>query len=52
MICLQITHKYAERRLLVAESCGALAPYVMVSFKGNKFYYAYLLAIYQHLKLL
>lgn len=30
--CLpQINHKYPERRLLVAESCGALAPYLPVS---------------------
>ena len=27
----QITHKYYERRLLVAESCGVLAPYIPVS---------------------
>lgn len=27
----QINHKYPERRLLVAESCGALAPYLPVS---------------------
>lgn len=27
----QITHKYIERRILVAESCFALAPYVSVS---------------------
>ena len=27
----QITHKYPERRLLVAESCGVLAPYLPVS---------------------
>ena len=27
----QITHKYHERRLLVAECCGALAPYIPVS---------------------
>lgn len=27
---LQINHKYPERRLLVAESCGALAPYLPV----------------------
>lgn len=26
----QINHKYPERRLLVAESCGALAPYLPV----------------------
>ena len=27
---LQITHKHYERRLLVAESCGVLAPYIPV----------------------
>ena len=27
----QITYKYHERRLLVAECCGALAPYIPVS---------------------
>ncbi len=27
----QITHKHFERRLLVAESCGVLAPYIPVS---------------------
>lgn len=27
----QISHKHVERRLLVAESCIALAPYVSVS---------------------
>lgn len=27
----QINHKYPERRLLVAEACGALAPYLPVS---------------------
>lgn len=27
---MQITHKYVERRLLVAEACGALAPYLPV----------------------
>lgn len=26
----QINHKYPERRLLVAEACGALAPYLPV----------------------
>ena len=26
----QITHKFPERRLLVAEACGALAPYLPV----------------------
>ena len=26
----QITHKFQERRQLVAESCGALAPYLPV----------------------
>lgn len=29
-LLLQINHKYPERRLLVAESCGALAPYLPV----------------------
>ena len=29
--CVQITHKHYERRLLVAESCGVLAPYIPVS---------------------
>ena len=28
--CVQITHKHYERRLLVAESCGVLAPYIPV----------------------
>lgn len=32
----QLTHKYVERRLLVAESCSALTPYVSVSFKQLK----------------
>ena len=27
----QISHKYVERRLLVAEACGALASYLSVS---------------------
>jgi len=27
----QISHKHVERRLLVAESCSALAPYISVS---------------------
>ena len=27
----QLAHKYPERRLLVAESCGTLAPYIPVS---------------------
>ena len=26
----QISHKYYERRLLVAEACGVLAPYIPV----------------------
>jgi len=26
----QISHKYMERRLLVAEACGALAAYIPV----------------------
>ena len=30
-ICPQITHKHFERRLLVAECCGVLAPYIPVS---------------------
>lgn len=40
----QINHKYPERRLLVAEACGALAPYLPVRnihiflFKTNKSY--------------
>ena len=29
-LLLQIGHKYVERRLLVAESCGGLAPYLPV----------------------
>lgn len=29
-LSLKINHKYPERRLLVAESCGALAPYLPV----------------------
>lgn len=32
-IYFQITHRYIERRLLVAESCGVLAPYVTVRTK-------------------
>ncbi|XP_054716426.1 RAB11-binding protein RELCH homolog [Uloborus diversus] len=31
----QITHKYVERRLLVAESCGVLAPYVMSGIRSS-----------------
>lgn len=31
----QLTHKYVERRLLVAESCTALIPYVSVRFKST-----------------
>lgn len=31
-VYVQINHKYPERRLLVAESCGALAPYLPVRF--------------------
>lgn len=30
LLSLKINHKYPERRLLVAESCGALAPYLPV----------------------
>lgn len=30
---LQIGHKYVERRLLVAEACGGLAPYLPVNNK-------------------
>jgi hypothetical protein len=32
----QISHKHVERRLLVAESCIALAPYVSVSYGVTK----------------
>lgn len=31
----QITHKHFERRLLVAESCGALAPYIPAELRGS-----------------
>ncbi|XP_034776961.2 RAB11-binding protein RELCH homolog isoform X5 [Acipenser ruthenus] len=31
----QITHKYPERRLLVAESCGALAPYLPKEIRSS-----------------
>ncbi|GIY95221.1 RAB11-binding protein RELCH homolog [Caerostris extrusa] len=31
----QITHRYVERRLLVAESCGVLAPYVMSGIRSS-----------------
>ena len=31
----QITHKYAERRLLVAEACGALAPYLPSEIRSS-----------------
>lgn len=31
----QITHKYYERRLLVAESCGVLAPYIPPELRGS-----------------
>ena len=33
LMFLQIGHKYAERRLLVAQACGALAPYLMVTIQ-------------------
>lgn len=36
----QINHKYPERRLLVAESCGALAPYLPVSIDTASTYFA------------
>lgn len=36
----QINHKYPERRLLVAESCGALAPYLPVSINTDSKYSA------------
>ena len=39
---LQLNHKHYERRLLVAESCGVLAPYIPVSSESsprNEFYY-------------
>ena len=32
----QINHKYYERRLLVAESCGVLSPHISVS---TQFYF-------------
>lgn len=31
----QISHKYIERRLLVAESCGVLAPYVPAEIRSS-----------------
>eukprot|EP00117_Sycon_ciliatum_P026885 scpid10148/ scgid21963/ LisH domain and HEAT repeat-containing protein KIAA1468 homolog len=31
----QISHKYVERRLLVAESCGALAPYLPAGLRSS-----------------
>ncbi|KAJ8272746.1 hypothetical protein GJAV_G00092960 [Gymnothorax javanicus] len=31
----QINHKYPERRLLVAESCGALAPYLPTEIRSS-----------------
>ena len=31
----QIAHKYAERRLLVAEACGALAPYLPLEMRSS-----------------
>ena len=31
----QLAHKYPERRLLVAESCGTLAPYIPVGGCSN-----------------
>lgn len=31
----QITHKYVERRLLVAEACGVLAPYIPNEMRGS-----------------
>ncbi|GFV50542.1 RAB11-binding protein RELCH homolog [Trichonephila clavipes] len=31
----QITHRYVERRLLVAESCGVLAPFVMSGIRSS-----------------
>ncbi|CAL1295701.1 unnamed protein product [Larinioides sclopetarius] len=31
----QITHRYVERRLLVAESCGVLAPYVLSGIRSS-----------------
>ena len=31
----QIAHKYAERRLLVAEACGALAPYLPPEMRSS-----------------
>lgn len=33
----QIDHKYYERRLLVAESCGILVPHIQVSSGIEKF---------------
>ncbi|ELW71258.1 hypothetical protein TREES_T100020246 [Tupaia chinensis] len=32
---IQINHKYPERRLLVAESCGALAPYLPKEIRSS-----------------
>lgn len=34
----QIMHKYVERRMLAAESCFVLAPYVSVSVKSTKLF--------------
>lgn len=31
----QIAHRYVERRLLVAEACGALAPYIPAELRGS-----------------
>ncbi|XP_042901909.1 RAB11-binding protein RELCH homolog [Parasteatoda tepidariorum] len=31
----QITHRYVERRLLVAESCGVLAPFVLSGIRSS-----------------
>ena len=35
----QINYKYYERRLLVAESCGVLAPHVPVSYRYTEHCY-------------
>lgn len=38
----QISHKYYERRLLVAEACGVLAPYTPVSHHLKHFIVGYM----------
>ena len=38
LFTLQIGHKYVERRLLVAEACGGLAPYLPVYNELNSWF--------------